>query len=136
MKPLTAARALFAALFVAVTYLTVTTNPDDTKAGFDLFDWIAGALLGAPQYGDKLAHFSAYAALGFMSGVARLRILDRAWPVLAGLGLWGVILEGVQRLGGVRHADALDAAANASGVAGGFALFLLLVFFMRRGVRA
>ncbi|MEQ1931819.1 MAG: hypothetical protein ABL957_14980 [Parvularculaceae bacterium] len=130
------ARGAFAILIVAVTYMTLTVRPDDMKAGFDLTDWIAGILFGRPDLGDKVAHFLAYGSLGFMSGAAQLKLFERSWPVVASLAGYGAVLEGVQHLGGVRHADALDATANAVGAASGLAAFLVTALLVRKAASA
>lgn len=136
MKVLFAVRTAFLLLLAFVTFLTLTTDPDDAKAGFDLFDWIASLLVGRPDLGDKFAHFSAYGALGFAGGAAQWRILGRQWPVVPALAAYGVALEVLQHLGGVRDGNAFDAGANALGAAAGLLLFALLTQLLKRRAAA
>ncbi|MEM9168454.1 MAG: VanZ family protein [Pseudomonadota bacterium] len=117
---------LFFVLLAAVTYMTVTPRSAVTDDGLRIADRIAAALLGDPTLGDKLAHFSAYAALGFtaaLAGPARRRL----WAVVL-LALYGALLEGVQRLGGVRTMDVWDGVANAAGAGVGTAAALAALF--------
>lgn len=136
MKHPVPARVLFVLLFAVVTWLTLSTDPDDTKAGFDIFDWLAGALFGRSGLGDKLAHFSAYGALGLAGAIARWRIMGRAWPLVPALALYGVALEVAQHVGGVRDGNAFDAGANALGAAAGFFLFGACMQIWRRRAAA
>ena len=114
------ARLLFAALFVLITYLTLTPNPDDVATGFDLARLIAGFLFGEPDYGDKVAHFAAYGALGAMAYWAQIFIAGRRWLTPVCLGFYGALLEGAQGIGGVRSLELLDAMANGLGAVTGF----------------
>jgi hypothetical protein len=69
--------------------------------------------------GDKLVHLIAYAVL--MGWYAQLWFgLGQRILAAAGLVALGLILELLQGLGGVRHLDWLDAAANTAGVALGW----------------
>ncbi len=133
-SPLFWARALFAVLFAVITFLTVTPNPDDVAAGFDLARAIAGFLLGNPDYGDKVAHFAAYGALGASAFWARLFIGGNKWITPLLLGVYGAVLEGVQGLGAVRSMEALDAIANGLGAIAGFVFALALHAFFNRDV--
>ena len=60
---------------------------------------------------DKLLHFAAYGALGFLAALvlrSRGRLVGRLTPLLiGGLAVWCVIDEATQPLFG-RHADLLD----------------------------
>lgn len=114
------ARALFAALFLLVTYLTITPNPDDTEMGMALTRWLAALIFGDSALGDKVAHFLAYAALGASAALAQVRIGGRAIYAIAALMAYGAMLEGVQGLMGVRVPEFADAIANALGAAAGF----------------
>lgn len=135
MSFLAFARAQFAVLFLLVTYLTVTPNPDETELGMELTRWLAALIFGDSAFADKIAHFLAYAALGASAALARIRIGGRAFTVVAGLALYGAALEGVQGLGGVRDPELADALANALGAAAGFpAAALLMGFFRRRAI--
>lgn len=114
------ARAQFVVLFLLITYLTVTPNPDDTKMGMALTRWLAALLFGDGAFGDKIAHFLAYAALGASAALAQVRLAGRALYAVAGLALYGAALEGVQGLMGVRFPELGDALANSLGAAVGF----------------
>ena len=126
------ARALFAMLFVLITFLTVTPNPDSVATGFDIARVIAGFLFGDPEYGDKVAHFAGYGALGVSAFWAEVFPGGKRWltPIL--LGGYGAMLEGVQGLGGVRTMEMLDAAANGLGAITGFVLALALGLVLQR----
>ncbi len=124
------ARGLFIALFAAVTYLTLTPDPDDAEKGFAAARFVAAFLFGDPQLADKVAHFIAYAALGAAAFWAQITVYARKrWaPVL--LAAYGVVLEGVQGLGGVRTPELADAIANGLGAFAGFggAMILAVIF--------
>lgn len=129
------ARAQFAVLFLLVTYLTVTPNPDETELGMELTRWLAALIFGDSALADKIAHFLAYAALGASAALARIRIGGRAFTVVAGLALYGAALEGVQGLGGARDPELADALANSLGAAAGFpAAAVVMGFFRRRAI--
>lgn len=119
MTRLTAWRGVFAALFLFVTFMTLTPNPDDTEGEMSIARFISELLFGSAAFGDKVAHVLAYAALGAAAMFASIRIYGRRLLTLAALIAYGVLLEGLQGLGGVRSADALDALANASGALAG-----------------
>lgn len=114
-------RILFGFLLVLVTFLTLTPNPEDTEPGFALTRWIAGFLLGDSAFADKIAHFLAYAALGATAFWARLTLFSRRFCAAIALALYGVALEGLQGLGGVRSPELGDALANGLGALGGIA---------------
>lgn len=135
MRFIMAARLAFAALFVLVTWLTVTPDPSGAEAGFDLANRLAEWLFGDPALGDKAGHFLAYVALGGAAAAARLRLFGRAVFTVAALAFYGAMLEGAQALGGVREADVADAIANALGAALGFPLGALAVGIAGRVVR-
>jgi len=125
-------RGAFALLFLAVTWLTVTPNPEDAEAGMAFTRWLAKLLFGDQALSDKVGHFAAYGALGASAYWARLTLLKRLWTVPAGLAFYGVLLEGVQALGGVRTPEIADALANASGALAGFAAGLVLARLLNR----
>lgn len=125
-SPLFWTRSLFAALFLIVTFLTLTPNPEDTQSGFALARWIARLLFGDTALTDKVAHFLAYGALGATAFWARLDLLQKLWATPLALAVYGAALEGVQGIGGVRSPELADAAANALGAVAGFAGALLL----------
>ncbi|MHA7871602.1 MAG: hypothetical protein ACX939_04555 [Hyphococcus sp.] len=123
---LLAARAVFALLLVAVTWLTLTTNPDNTEPGFAVMRWIAELVFGDARYEDKFAHFTAYGALGVSAFWARLGPRRARYAPPVALALYGALLEGLQGLGGVRAAEFTDGAANALGAAVGFVAAAML----------
>ncbi|MEX0645249.1 MAG: VanZ family protein [Parvularculaceae bacterium] len=134
MSFLIVARLVFAALFVLVTYLTVTPNPDDLEAGMAFTRWIAELLFGDAALNDKVAHFLAYAALGASAAAARLKLAGRSIATVGALVFYGGILEGVQALVATRDAELLDALANGLGALAGFSAALLL--FQLQAVKA
>jgi VanZ family protein len=115
MKIVTFWRVVFAVIFIGVTWLTLTPNPHDTKSSLAIARFIAEVLFHDQQFGDKVAHFLAYAMLGGAAAFAGFRIADRRVPVIVALAAYGALLEFLQGIGGVRVADLADAAANASG---------------------
>jgi len=126
------ARGLFIALLVIVTFLTLTPDPDDTEKGFAAARFVAAFLFGDPQLADKVAHFAAYAALGAAAFWAQIAVFARKrWaPVL--LAAYGVALEGVQGLGGVRTPELTDAIANGLGALAGFGAAVVLAIIIAR----
>ena len=131
------ARIGFVLLFLVVTYLTLTPNPEDTEGGLAFTRWIAQALFGDEAFGDKVAHFIAYAALGGAAVIAELRIFGRMTVTILALAAYGLLLEGAQGLMGVRTPDLSDALANAIGALSGFpiaAAFSIVV--LRRNATA
>ncbi len=125
------ARGVFAALFLTVTFLTLTPNPEDAEAGFALARWIAAVILGDQGLTDKVAHFMAYGALGATAFWARINISDRQWTLPLALAIYGAVLEGMQGLGGVRSPEWADAAANALGALVGFGAALMLAKYLK-----
>jgi len=119
-------RKVFVVLFVVVTVLTLTPNPDNTKAGFAITRWIAKFFLGHEELGDKVAHFLAYAALAGAAVMARLQFFGRLIFTVLALGVYGAALEGLQAFGGVRDPEAVDAMANAIGALAAYPAALLL----------
>ena len=128
---LVAARAVFFMLFAAITYLTLTPNPDDTEPGFVVTRWISNALTGDDALADKIAHFLSYASLGAMAYWAELKVFSRRRGAAAALVLYGIALEILQGLGGVRDPEIADAVANALGAATGLAGAALLAGLIR-----
>ncbi len=126
MSLLGVARVAFAALFLLVTYLTVTPNPDDLNAGMAFTRWLAELLLGDASLNDKIGHFLAYATLGAAAVAARLQIAGRNAATLGALVLYGGALEGVQALVATRSPEFLDALANGLGALAGFLTTLAL----------
>ena len=126
-SPLFWPRALFGLLFVVITFLTLTPNPVETEPGFALTRWIADFLLGDARNADKVGHFLAYASLGLAAFWARLAVFSKRWAVTLVLAAYGVLLEGLQGLGGVRSPEVADAVANVLGALAGFAGALALV---------
>ncbi len=125
-------RVVFGVLIVAVTWLTLTPNPDDTRSGLALTRWLAEVLFRNESLGDKVAHFLVYALLGAAAVWADLTVFSRKWGVAVALALYGVALEGLQGLGGVRAPEFADALANASGAAAGLSGASLAVAALRR----
>lgn len=121
MKFVRGARALFALVLAAVTYLTLTPVPDQAKAGFDLADWIARLLFDDGRLGDKVAHFSAYAALGLTAAAGNIRFGGSRAATMLALAGYGALLEGAQGFGLVRTPDFFDGLANFLGASTGFA---------------
>lgn len=114
-------RIAFGALALFVTWQTLTPDPEDTESGMALARIIAALIFHAPEMGDKVAHFLAYAALGGCAALGQLRLLGLRAPVIAAIAVYGMTLEGLQGLGGVRESEVADAAANALGVLAAFA---------------
>lgn len=131
MKRLAVWRALFVALLLFVTYMTLTPNPDDTDGELSIARWISELLFGTSAFGDKVAHVLAYASLGAAAMLGEIRLARRGIVTLAALAAYGVLLEGLQGLGGVRTADAFDALANASGALCGAAAHHAMNFVIR-----
>ena len=129
LLPLFFARAVFALLLGAVTWLTLTPSPEDADAGFKVMRWIANLLLGDSALGDKVAHFTAYAALGAAAFWARLGA--SFWPPLALAG-YGAALEIVQGMGGVRSPELADGVANMAGAVVGYIAALMLTRFFSK----
>lgn len=123
MTVLHAWRAALIGLLAFVGYMSLTTNPSDTKSELDIARWIAVALFGNPALADKVAHGAAYAALGFLAGGARLAPFGRRLLAAPALASYGGAIEILQHLGGVRVGDPLDAAANMCGVFFGLAAY-------------
>lgn len=124
--PLFWLRILFATLFVVITYLTLTPNPVESEPGFALTRFISSMFFGDSKNADKVGHFLAYAALGYVAFWARLALFSKKWTVVAALALYGVLLEILQGMGGVRSPEVADAIANALGAVCGFAGGMLL----------
>lgn len=129
LSPLFFARALFALLLGAVTWLTLTPSPEDADAGFKIMRWIANVLLGDSALGDKVAHFTAYAALGAAAFWGRLGVSYSPPLVLAG---YGALLEIVQGMGGVRSPELADGLANMAGAVAGYIAAVTLTRFLSK----
>lgn len=114
------ARVFFGLLFLFVTYLTLTPNPDTTDQGMALTRWIADLLFGYQDMGDKVAHFLAYGALGFWAAGSQVRLFGKHLYSVAALVCYGALLELVQGLGGVRTPELADAISNALGAFCGY----------------
>ena len=117
---------VFSFLFALVTYLTVTPNPDDTKEGMAFTRWLSTLLFGNGVFGDKIAHFLAYGALGFSALLARISLFGERYWTLAALAAYGALLEGVQGAMGVRSPEVVDAISNAAGALSAFPAIILL----------
>lgn len=114
-------RIAFVALALFVAWQTLTPDADDTERGMAIARMIAELLFRSADMDDKVAHFMAYAALGLSAAFGQLRLLGLRAPVVAGIAAYGMALEGLQGLGGVRAPEIADAAANALGVISSFA---------------
>jgi hypothetical protein len=130
--PLFWPRVVFGLLFVLVTFLTLTPNPDDTEAGFAVTRWIAELVFGNPALADKVAHFAAYGALGAAAAWAQLTLLSKRRITALALALYGVLLEAVQGLGGVRTPEVADAIANGLGAVAGLGGAIILARIIRK----
>lgn len=109
------ARVVFVILFLLVTYLTVTPNPEDTKQGMAITRWLSSLIFGEAAFADKIAHFGAYGVLSFSALAAGLSVFGaRVWTAVV-LALYGALLEGVQGVMGVRTPEFFDALSNAFG---------------------
>ncbi len=126
-----ALRALFIALLAFVTYMTLTPSPEDTKSELMIARWISNLIFGSGIFGDKVAHVLAYAALGLSALTAGIAVGGRKTYTLVALALYGMALEGLQGLGGVRVAETFDALANASGAFAGAAVYYAAAFLAR-----
>mgnify|MGYP000049967202 CR=1 FL=1 len=109
-------RIAFVALALFITWQTLTPDADDTESGMAIARMIAELLFRSAEMGDKVAHFMAYAALGASAAFGQVRLIGRRAPIVAGIAAYGMALEGLQGLGGVRAPELADAAANALGV--------------------
>jgi len=114
-------RAAFVALALLVTWQTLTPDPDETEGSMVIARLIAELIFHSTQMADKVAHFMAYAALGTTAAMGRLRVVGLRYPVISAIAVYGMALEGMQGLGGVRAPEFADAAANALGVISAFA---------------
>lgn len=119
-------RVAFVALALFVTWQTLTPDPDDTESGMAIARMIAALIFHSEEMGDKVAHFMAYAALGGSAALGQFRMLGQRAPVIAGIAVYGMALEGLQGLGGVRQPEIADAMANALGVISSFAAVAVL----------
>ena len=113
-------RMLFGAVFVLITYLTLTPNPDEAEKGIAFVRYIAVFLFDDPSVADKIGHFLGYGLLGATAYWAQYLIFDRKRWIPLLLGAYGAVLEGVQGVGGVRSPELADALANAAGALAGF----------------
>lgn len=114
-------RIAFGALAFFVTWQTLTPDPDETQGGMEIARIIAEMIFRSPEMSDKVAHFLAYAALGGSAALGQFRMLGLRAPVIAAIAVYGMALEGLQGLGGVRAPEVADATANALGVIAAFA---------------
>lgn len=120
-------RVVSVAIAVAIVCLSLAPEVETPPEAMDLFSIIARAIFGTAEESDKVAHFVAYAALGFSSAIGWGRSLVAYAFIAASLIVGGTVMEIIQGLIGYRQADALDFAANTFGVffgllAGSFAL--------------
>lgn len=119
-------RGLFLLLVVFVTWQTLTPDPDDTKSSIAIARFIAELIFHDERFGDKVAHFLAYAALGGSAALGHLQIAGRRWLTIAALASYGALLEYLQGQGGVRAPEIADALANSSGAIAAFPAALMV----------
>jgi hypothetical protein len=112
-------RGVFALLAAFIAWQTLTPEPEEAKSGLAFARFLAEFLFHDAAYSDKVAHFLAYAALGATAGLGDLRLGGRRRLTVMALALFGVALEFLQGLGGVRVAELADALANAGGAFAG-----------------
>ncbi|MEM9810195.1 MAG: VanZ family protein [Pseudomonadota bacterium] len=115
------ARFLTASLALAIAILSLTPDTNSVGQGLWLFSYLAQVLLGSAEQSDKIGHFAAYGALGFVAalGFEKNRRLLTVFLVIV---LYGVILEGVQGLSPVRSTSWADMLANSLGAMMGLGL--------------
>jgi VanZ family protein len=114
-----ALRALTVALGALIVVLSLIDDPSRATGGNDLGAILSRLLFGTGAYGDKVSHFAAYGALGFLALLGFGRHRMQAVLVAVVLLALGGALELLQAAGGVRTGDLMDMAANAGGVAAG-----------------
>lgn len=119
-------RGVFAFLLIFITWQTLTPDPDNTEPSLAIARFIARVIFHNEAVSDKVAHFIAYAALGGTAAFAHLQLFGRRSAIIIALAAYGMMLEYLQGLGGVRIADATDALANAAGALSAFPLALLI----------
>ncbi len=96
-------RGLAWTALVVVTWLSLTPEPPSVPT---YIGW------------DKGQHFAAYAVLTYGFGMTYRRVWRWALFLLG----WGLLMEVIQGVGGLRTMDPFDMVANSIGVAGGLAL--------------
>lgn len=80
-----------------------------------LVSLLPGGDLPSISYNDKVAHFVAYLILAVLA--AGLTKSPRVFAkICVALCIYGVLLELLQGLSGLRHPETLDAIANGAGV--------------------
>ena len=122
-------------VFIAVVSLADDPSPA-TGSGGVIADWVSHLVFGTPAYGDKVAHFAAYAVLSLVTSLAFGRHRSPAALVLLALLVFGGALELLQAAGGVRTGDWLDLLANTLGImAGGAAGAAARLFARWQGIR-
>ncbi|MEO0320801.1 MAG: hypothetical protein AAF199_07925 [Pseudomonadota bacterium] len=136
------ARVFLALLLTYVTAQSLVPAPDMPDEGAALARWLAALILGGAQHADKITHFLVYALLGFFAG-ASVPLLPHQLGnkvgrysvyLLLALSLYGLVLEGIQHLGGVRRGDWADAFANILGAIAGVTAFLVAAWVTYRMV--
>jgi hypothetical protein len=113
-------RVLFLLLVVVVLYLTLSPNPPHVA-------------LDTVPYGDKIEHFTAFAALALMARLGFPRVAD--WHLLEHLSFLGAMIEVVQATPDLqRDCDWHDWLADSLGALA--MLMALRLFFRWRRSRA
>ena len=132
-----ALRTASISLGVFIAAVSLASDPSGvTGGGGVIADWVSTVLFGAPAYGDKVAHFAAYAVFSLVTSLAFGRHREPAALVLLFLLVFGGALELMQAAGGVRTGDWLDLLANTLGImAGGAAGAAARLFARWQGIR-
>ena len=132
MMPRLAARVVFLTLLAYVALASLTPSPETVTPDPAWLREIANICFGSPDHSDKIGHMLAYAALGFFGAASRFLPSRYSWLVVLFLAAYGVGLERLQGLGGVRSQSWLDALANISGAVVGVAALLVMAALWRR----
>ncbi len=125
-------RVLFIIAFLAVTIISLIPNPADAPSGGAFARWLSLFFLGGEEHADKVNHFVAYAALGGLGALSQWPVRRLAIFGPLALAIWGVVMEGGQGLLAARQTDGVDAIANASGAALGWAGGLVVIYLVLR----
>lgn len=126
-------RICFFLVLVFVTYQTLAPA-SDIKTTFSIGEWISNRLFGHTEFGDKVGHFLAYGALGYLFVLGWKPPLRTLLLGVAGLTVYGGVLEVFQGLSVSRQMDPYDAIANFFGALLGAAVASVFVrmFFVER----
>lgn len=124
------------AISVATLIFIVSLAPDtdDLDPAMSLTEWLSRIVFGTTDLGDKIAHFLAYAALGFFSVLGWGRSARALTTTLAFIIVYGLLLEILQLIGGSRTGDVLDLLADSLGGLLGMAGAILGVLLLNRAL--